>query len=164
MDTMILEVFSTDDLLAVERHLKDLSQIASIEETLYQVCNCSYLFFHRDLLPGFVNSLYERNLNSAVGGHMQLVLSAFSDGERILKHVRHLEDDSLTGTNPCFTSYQNFMLGVMKEGYVGRICEEIETDLRYVSWHDSQWNRLFACSLLGLAHDRTTHAKFTTAG
>lgn len=138
MDTMILEVFSTDDLLAVERHLKDLSQIASIEETLYQVCNCSYLFFHRDLLPGFVNSLYERNLNSAVGGHMQLVLSAFSDGERILKHVRHLEDDSLTGTNPCFTSYQNFMLGVMQEEYVGRICEEIETDLRYVLWHDSQ--------------------------
>ena len=100
----------------------------------------------------------------ALCGQMQLVLSAFSDGERVLKHVRHLEDDSLTGTNPCFTSYQNFMLGVMKEGYVGRICEEIETDLRYVSWHDSQWNRLFACSLLGLAHDRTTHAKFTTAG
>ena len=37
MDTMILEVFSADDLFMVEGHLEDLAQVASIEETLVRL-------------------------------------------------------------------------------------------------------------------------------
>mmetsp|Transcript_4789 Transcript_4789/g.7720 ORF Transcript_4789/g.7720 Transcript_4789/m.7720 type:complete len:186 (-) Transcript_4789:3083-3640(-) len=131
MDTMILEVFSTDDLLAVEGYLKDLSQISSIEETLKQVCDCSFLYFYRDLFPECVTRLYQSNLNSAVS-HTQLVLTAFSDPERILKHVRHIDRDSQSGVTPCFTGYRNFVLSHLKEEYVGPICQMIETDLRCV--------------------------------
>mmetsp|Transcript_20449 Transcript_20449/g.44383 ORF Transcript_20449/g.44383 Transcript_20449/m.44383 type:complete len:1312 (+) Transcript_20449:63-3998(+) len=129
MDTMILEVFTTNDLLAVEGHLKDLSQVSSVEETLNQVCDCSFLYFYRDLFPQFVNALYETSLNSAVI-HTQLVLSAFSDPERILQHVRHLERDPLGGVPTCVTGYRNIVLNVLKEEYAGPICELIETDLR----------------------------------
>ena len=131
MDTMILEVFTTDDLLTVEGHLKDLSQVASIEETLNQVCDCSFLYFYRDLFPECVNRLYHTNLNSAVS-HTQLVMAAFSDPERILKHVRHLDCDPQSGVTPCVTGYRNFVLSHLKEEYVGPICEMIETDLRCV--------------------------------
>jgi len=129
MDTMILEVFSTDDLLAVEGYLKDLSQISSIEETLKQVCDCSFLYFYRDLFPECVSRLYQSNLNSAVS-HTQLVLTAFSDPERILKQVRHIDRDVQTGVTPCFIGYRNFVLSHLKEEYVGPICQMIETDLR----------------------------------
>eukprot|EP00584_Thalassiosira_punctigera_P026636 CAMPEP_0172578504 /NCGR_PEP_ID=MMETSP1067-20121228/138769_1 /TAXON_ID=265564 ORGANISM="Thalassiosira punctigera, Strain Tpunct2005C2" /NCGR_SAMPLE_ID=MMETSP1067 /ASSEMBLY_ACC=CAM_ASM_000444 /LENGTH=1253 /DNA_ID=CAMNT_0013371201 /DNA_START=412 /DNA_END=4173 /DNA_ORIENTATION=- len=129
MDTMILEVFSTDDLLAVEGHLKDLSQVASIEETLKQVCDCSFLYFYRDLFPECVRRLYQSNLNSAIS-HTQLVLTAFSDPERILKHVRHLDRESLTGVTTCFTGYRKCVLSNLKEEYLGPICEMVETDLR----------------------------------
>lgn len=130
-DSMIFEVFSTDDLLAVEGHLNDLTQIASIEETLHQLCDCSFLYFYRDLVPDFVSVLYRSSLNSAAP-RGQLVLSALSDPERILKHVRHLERDASSGVTPCFVAYRNFVLSAWREGYAQPVCELIETDLRYV--------------------------------
>lgn len=130
MDTMILEVFSTSDLLEVEAHLKNLSQIATIEETLNQVCDCSFLYFYRNLFPDFINSLYEKSLNST-RSNAQLILSAWSDPERILQHVRHVERDPLSDISTCLTAYRKFVLDVMNEEYIGRLCELIETDLRY---------------------------------
>ena len=130
MDTMILEVFTTEDLRAVEGDLSNLSQIASIEETLNQVCDCSFLYFYRDLIPVFVNHLYETNLKSSLL-HDQSILSALSDPEQLLKQVRHLERDIATGVTPCLTGYQNFVRNVLKEEYAAPICEMIETNLRY---------------------------------
>jgi len=130
MDTMILEVFTTDDLRAVEGYLSNLSQIASIDETLNQICDCSFLYFYRDLIPVFVNNLYETNLKSSLL-HDQSILSALSDPETLLKQVRHLERDTVTGLTPCLTGYQNFVQNVLKEEYAAPICEVIETNLRY---------------------------------
>lgn len=138
MDTMILEVFTTDDLLAVEHHLKNLSQVASLEETINKVCDCSFLYFYRDLFPDFLRS---------AGSNTQLLLSAFSDSERILKHVRHLERESVSGTTPCLNSYRHFILGVMKEEFITPICELIETDLRYVKWY-TIGEQLHVCSIV----------------
>jgi WASH complex subunit 7 len=129
METSILEVFTANDLLAVEGYIKDLSQVASIEESLCQVCDCSFLYFYRDMFPQFLSTLYRKNMDSAVS-HTQLVLSAFSDPERILMQVRHLERDPSSGVTPCLSGYQNFILNVLKEEFVGPICEMIETDLR----------------------------------
>lgn len=129
METPILEVFTSIDLLAVEGYIKDLGQVASIEESLCQVCDCSFIYFYRDMFPHFVATLYRRNLKSAVS-HTQLVMSAFSDPERILMQVRHMERDPSSDANPCLGGYRNFVLSVLKEEFVGPICDMIETDLR----------------------------------
>lgn len=131
MDTIILEVFSTSDLLIVEGYLKDLSQMASIEETMSQVCDCSFLCFYTNIYPECLNALYETNLSSS-RSQAQLVLSAFSDPARLLKHVRHLDRDH-QGDTPCSIGYRNFILSNLKELYVMPICEMIETDLRLVT-------------------------------
>ena len=132
MDSIILDTFTTDDLLAVEGHLKDLNDVSSIEESLNQVCDCCFLYFYRDHFPSFVEKLYQTSLNSAFG-HTQLVLTAMSDPERILKHVNHLERDESTGLTSCFTDYKDFVLKVLKKEYIEPICEMIEIDLRCVS-------------------------------
>lgn len=130
MDTMILEVFTAEDLLAVEGYLRSLSEVASIEETLNDVCDCSFLYFYRDLFPEFVSTLYETNMKSGLS-HAQLVLSAISDPERLLKQVRHLDRDQMSGVTSCYTGFQNFVRNVLKEEYSNPICEMIETELRY---------------------------------
>ena len=129
MEPIITEVFSDKDFLAVDGYIKDLSQVASIEETLLQVCDCSFLYFYRDLFPQFVSSLYRTNLVSPIS-HTQLVLSAFSDPERILVYVNHLERNPLSGLTACLSAYQNFVLRVLKEEFVEPLCQLIETDLR----------------------------------
>mmetsp|Transcript_21613 Transcript_21613/g.52202 ORF Transcript_21613/g.52202 Transcript_21613/m.52202 type:complete len:1326 (+) Transcript_21613:117-4094(+) len=132
MDTMILEVFTTNDLLAVEGHLKDLSKISSIEDTLNKACDCSFLYFYRDMFPQSMRTLYQTSVNSALI-RSQLVLSAFSDPEKMLKHVRHLERDPVSGINPCLAGYRSFILNVLKEEYSEPIGKLIETDLRLVA-------------------------------
>lgn len=129
METSILDVFTANDLLAVDGYIKDLGQVASIEETLYQVSDCSFLYFYRDMFPQFVSTLYRKNLDSALS-HTQLVLSAFSDPERILMQVRHLERDPSSGVTRCFSGYKIFISNVLKDEFVRPICEMIETDLR----------------------------------
>jgi hypothetical protein len=129
MEPPILEVFTSIDMLALEGYVKDLGQVASIEETLCQVCDCSFLYFYRDMFPHFVSTLYRRNLTSAVS-HNQLVMSAFSDPGQILMQVRHLEQDPTSDANPCLVGYRNFVLNVLKEEFVGPLALAIETDLR----------------------------------
>lgn len=129
MEPIILEVFSDKDFLAVDGYIKDLSQVASIEETLLQVCDCSFLYFYRDMFPQFVSSLYHKNLVTPMS-HIQLVLSAFSDPERILVHINHLERNPLSGMSNCHSAYQNFVLRVLTEEFVEPLCQLIETDLR----------------------------------
>jgi len=126
LDNIILkDVISTDDLLSVEGYLEDLYHFAAIEETLNQVCDCSFLYFYRDLFPAFVKSLYESSQGSALT-HTQTLLSALSDPERLFTRVRHLDRDT------AFCSYQSFVSRIIHEEYVQPLSEVIETDLRYV--------------------------------
>ena len=129
MDTTILGVFAPEDLQAVEMHLQSLTRMASIEETLGRVCDCTFLYFYRDLFPAFVRNLYQTSLKSAAN-RTQLVLSAFSDPERVLKHVRHVERSPESATNACFDGYKDFIFGVVKDEYIQPLCKAIETDLR----------------------------------
>ena len=127
---MILEeVISTDDLLLVEGYLKDLNHFAAIEESLDQACDCSFLYFYRDLFPSFVRSLHTANRESAFN-HTQTVLSALSDPERILVRARHLNHDVSSGL-ASVTSYQSFVSRIIREEYVQPISELIEAELRY---------------------------------
>jgi hypothetical protein len=128
---MILEeVISTDDLLLVEGYLKDLNHFAAIEDTLDQACDCSFLYFYRDLFPSFVRSLHTANRESAFN-HTQTVLSALSDPERILVRARHLNHDAFSGLASSVTSYQSFVSRIIREEYVQPISELIEAELRY---------------------------------
>lgn len=127
---MILEeVISTDDLLLVEGYLKDLNHFSAIEETLDQACDCSFLYFYRDLFPSFVRSLHTANRESAFN-HTQTVLSALSDPERILVRARHLNHDASSGL-ASVTNYQSFVSRIIREEYVQPISELVEAELRY---------------------------------
>ena len=113
MDPMIMEVFTPEDLLEVEEHLRDLTDLATIDDSIYQACDCSFLYFYRDLFPSFLGALYDTSMNSDLG-RVQLVLSAMSDPERIIKDVQHLERDQSSGLTSCYTGYQNYLLSVVK--------------------------------------------------
>ncbi|KAL7551063.1 hypothetical protein ACHAWF_014264 [Thalassiosira exigua] len=157
MDTMILEVFSTDDLLLVEGHLKDLGQVASIEETLDQICDCSFLYFYRDLFPGLIGGLYRANATLAAG-RAQLILSALSDPERTLAQVRHLERDPQTGMNPCSAGYRKYVISVVNDEYVKPACETIETEIRLAAsgskGFDYRLRKLMASPPLYVCHTK----------
>lgn len=65
LDSMVLERFAANDLSAVEGNLRDLNEIAEIDEILYKTCDCSFLYFYRDLYPSFFDHIYETSLRSS---------------------------------------------------------------------------------------------------
>lgn len=126
MDRMVLERFATDDLATIEGHLKDLNEIASIEEVLAKVCDCSFIYFYRDLYPTFFEYMFETSLNSPVG-HIHLVTSALSDPIYMIKNVKHADSGA------CLEDYQSYILDLIREEVIVPTCEVIESNLRCVS-------------------------------
>ena len=129
MDSVVLRTLPTDDLMAVEGHLKDLNEVSSIEEIQQKVCDCSFFYFYRDLYPKFFDYLYETSVNSFFG-HTHLVMSALSDPERILKHVKHIKSDGVNGSMEHKTAYQFYLFGLIREKLVTPVCEVVEFNMR----------------------------------
>ena len=123
LDSMVLERFAANDLSAVEGNLRDLNEIAEIDEILYKACDCSFLYFYRDLYPSFFDHIYETSLSSSVG-HTNLVISALSDADRILSQVKHVGGDAF------LDDHQSYILHLVENRIVVPTCELIEFNLR----------------------------------
>eukprot|EP00804_Cyclotella_cryptica_P021844 CCRYP_000825-RB/>CCRYP_000825-RB protein AED:0.05 eAED:0.05 QI:342/1/1/1/1/1/9/177/1131 len=139
MDSDVLRTLVTDDLIAIEGHLKDLNEVSSIEEIQQKVCDCSFIYFYRDLYPIFFDSLHETSVNS-IFGHTHLVMSALSDPERILKHVKHINSDDMNGSVVRETAYQVYLFRLIREKLVAPVCEIVEFNVRlaYHSKNDTK--------------------------
>lgn len=124
MDLTALGRFANDDMMAVDGHLNDLYEISSVEEILRKACDCSFLYFYRDIYPGIFGHMYE-TCNSSIG-YIPLVLSSLSDPEQILRHVKHIN------SSDCVADYQSSLLRYTRERLVTPICEAIEANLRCV--------------------------------
>lgn len=121
---MKLTEFTTDGIAAIEGYMKDLNEIASIEDVLVKVCDCSFIYFYRDLYPFFFERMYERSLNSPVG-HMHLIISALCEpAYNMVRYVKHV--DSRT----CLAAYQSYILDLIREEIIVPACEVIESNLR----------------------------------
>ena len=123
LDSMVLERFATYDLSAVEGNLRDLNEIAAVEEILHKACDCSFLYFYLDLYPSFFDHLYETSLSSSVC-HTNFVISALSDSERILSQVKHIDSDTFV------EDHQSHILHLVNSRIVVPACEVIEFNLR----------------------------------
>ena len=123
LDSMVLERLAANDLSAVEGNLRDLNEIAEIDEILYKACDCSFLYFYRDLYPSFFDHIYETSLSSSVG-HTNLVISALSDADRILSQVKHVGGDAF------LDDHQSYILHLVENRIVVPTCELIEFNLR----------------------------------
>lgn len=122
MDSEVLGRFA-NDIMTVEGHLNDLNEISSIEEILLKVCDCSFVYFHQDIFPVIFDYLFDTSLDSS-SGSIHSVLSALSDPERMLKHVKHVDNAS------CLEVYRSLLLEYVWDKLVAPTCELVEFNLR----------------------------------
>ena len=119
----------------VTRQLRTLSLVSSWQSLVYKLCDCSFLYFSRDMLPEFLKGIVRKDPQHA--GRIQLVCSAFTDASRILALAVHFEGKSGEGSssdgeqpNAFVSSLEEWIEDQVDECIVGPICSEVERRLR----------------------------------
>ena len=131
---------SIDDAATVHTLLKRLHFIVDFNTQIQKACDCSFLYFHKELLSSFLQTiLWNNNYKQHLSGadfSFQLFLSAFSiDPERrLLKCTPHIDhNDYYGGVNAYIKSYQLYVQDVIQKDILDRVCQDIEIDLRVAS-------------------------------
>ena len=122
----------------VTRQLRTLSLVSSWQTLAYKLCDCSFLYFSRDMLPEFLKGIVRKDPQHA--GRLQLVCSAFTDASRILALAEHFEGKGGGGggggdgggeqANVFVSSLEDWIEKQVDECVVAPLCTEVERRLR----------------------------------
>ena len=116
-----LKTFKSEE--NVEDLLKKLDIFSFIEIRIRQACDCSYLYWHFNiLLPIYLTDLYE---NAYTPNKLQFMILAVRDCLNKFSFSRHQHDHTLLTEK-----YIRDLMRILDKNFLQRICRDIETDLR----------------------------------
>ena len=123
--------FMEEDAFACESLLRHLGMISDIDQHFKDICDCSILYFHKELFPPMIDHIY-RSCKGGNIGHFQLVASAFSDAERVLQRsVSYYRKLKLSDTSEILRLYQSFIIeDCIQIKLINPVAFGIEDDLR----------------------------------
>ncbi|EGG20814.1 hypothetical protein DFA_00679 [Cavenderia fasciculata] len=110
------------DIEDLRLHIKRLEFISDIHNQIRKVCDCSLLFWARDLFPTYLQFIYE-NPNQA--SSIQYALTGMKDVVSILEKAIHVEDP-----NKLIELYRIELEDLMEKFIIQPLGKDIETDLR----------------------------------
>ncbi|KAK2158033.1 hypothetical protein LSH36_178g02040 [Paralvinella palmiformis] len=117
-----MHVFRDDELAALVGTLKKLDVISEMSEKLHKACDCSFMYWHRVILPIYLTDLFE----NAVDVHkLHYMFGALRDCVLPMKMTRHKSSPEVL-----LDAFQKEVMANLKEYLLAPLCTEIETDLR----------------------------------
>ncbi len=104
--------------------MNQLKVLSEIDVNVTQSCDCSFLYFHKDLYPVMVNNLYKKT-EYLEAARMQLLMNAFSDPIKILRTASYFDPESYV------KQYRQYLIEkILYREFLVPLCFEIETSLR----------------------------------
>eukprot|EP00592_Proboscia_alata_P013642 CAMPEP_0194390340 /NCGR_PEP_ID=MMETSP0174-20130528/109434_1 /TAXON_ID=216777 /ORGANISM="Proboscia alata, Strain PI-D3" /LENGTH=1194 /DNA_ID=CAMNT_0039183581 /DNA_START=31 /DNA_END=3612 /DNA_ORIENTATION=+ len=129
LDTDLLSETVITDCQRAIRQLQRLRLLSEIDESVRKACDCSFLYFHKELIPAFLADTYQAGEKGNFC-NIQLIMSAISDAGPLLRCTPHLE----TTTEGIPAHVQAFRLHVvnnaLRDKIIGPLCRDVETALR----------------------------------
>jgi WASH complex subunit 7 len=111
----------SDQADLVNRMLWNMTMLQDFQLKVRSTCDCSFLFWHRELLSPFLKLIYQ---DPSKATRLQPVLSAFADAAHLLNaQVHDASDDSRI-------AYTSFIKKQLDVEIVDKLCEGIEDVLR----------------------------------
>ena len=118
------QCINSNDKEEIDNLLNELSIIAEIDETIVNCCNCSFLYFNKELYSVLLKDVYTKT-EYLESERMQLLMSAFSDASRLLIQSSYFDQ------NYYVKQYRHFVIEKLFYRYVlVPLCFDIETSLR----------------------------------
>jgi len=111
-----------EELDAIIQLLIKLEAIADLAIDLRMATDCSFLFWHRSLIPQYFKDIYQFPQQAQ---KLQYMFLAFRDIERVFSKVVHEDPSSFSNV------YQVELYSAFKQHILDPLCRDIETDLRF---------------------------------
>ena len=123
--------FSTNDVQTFTKLLHDLSFLSNIDEEITKSCDCSFLYFRKDIISLLVKQQWT-NHNEGGSTQLQLLASAFSDPARsLLRSSPYVDNTTGRKMDPLYLKlYRNFLIYTLNVEIILPVCSAIENDLR----------------------------------
>ena len=121
-----------DEVQACSKLLHHLSFLSNIDKEIFEACDCSLLYFRKDILPLLIKQLCCNNIERDFT-QLQLLAAAFSDPTySLLRSSSYVEQTPDKMNNHLYIEkYRNFLIDdVLSVEIIQPICESIENDLR----------------------------------
>lgn len=115
---------SNEEKKSIRNLMNQIKWIADVDEKLNQVCDCSFLYFHRGAYPLIFKNLFAESEYREVE-EIQLMMSAFSDSTKTLRSSSYFD--------PTFypRRYCEFVIDrVFNQEFLQPLCFKIEASLR----------------------------------
>ncbi|EFA80426.1 hypothetical protein PPL_07260 [Heterostelium album PN500] len=110
------------DMEELRLHVKRLEFVSDIHASIRRVCDCSLLFWARDLFPTYLQYLYD---NPSQANSLQYTMTGMKDVVSILEKAIHVENP---GT--LIDSYRDELEDMVEKNIINPLGKDIETDLR----------------------------------
>ena len=95
--------------------------LSNISKSIVMACDTSFLYYHTDILPFVIKSIYNQ---STEANRLQYVLNALNDGIRQCQHVLHMDATAFV------VNYRDILRHAITTEVIQPLCHDIETDLR----------------------------------
>uniref|UniRef100_A0A914VWE5 WASH complex subunit 7 n=1 Tax=Plectus sambesii TaxID=2011161 RepID=A0A914VWE5_9BILA len=115
------KLFRPNDVTDMENLVGHLWTVSTLGRALERVSDCSFLYWHRSLLPVYFESLIH---DSAECQRVVYFFDAINDSTKIIDAVRHAP------TSVALEYFQREIFTVFEQSFLTKLCETIETDLR----------------------------------
>eukprot|EP01132_Coremiostelium_polycephalum_P005975 gene5975-7444_t len=117
-----INVLRDQDIEDLRLHIKRLEFISDINNTIKNVCDCSLMFWSRDLFPTYLQYLYQ---NPSQASGLQYTLTAMKDITVLLERSIHIENPS-----KLIDLYRTELEEMIDKNIIQPLGKDIETDLR----------------------------------
>ncbi|XP_065340377.1 WASH complex subunit 4 [Cloeon dipterum] len=117
-----LRSVSLEELNSFRSLLSKLDAMCELRERLRHSADCSFLYWHRVVLPIHFSRMLD---NAADLARLKYLFAAFQDCSTAMENVKHLGSPSTLQSQ-----FKNEMFAVLKLKLLDPLCQEIETDLR----------------------------------
>ncbi len=115
---------SSETMNSIDVLLNQLKLFSDIDDNVTEGCDCSFLYFNKEVYPVLIKYLYSRTEHLECE-RIQLVMSAFSDASSMLRTSSYFDSSHY------LKQYREFVIqDVFNREFLLPLCIEIESSLR----------------------------------
>ncbi|ESO99519.1 hypothetical protein LOTGIDRAFT_113446 [Lottia gigantea] len=117
-----MKAFKDDELNTLAETLRKLDAICEFREKVRQACDCSFIYWHRVILPLYLTDLCD---NVTDTHRIHYMFTAIKDCVSPMLRVKHLPDST-----ELLTVFDKEIMAFLNDNLIDPLCRYIETDLR----------------------------------
>ncbi|XP_052780074.1 WASH complex subunit 4-like isoform X2 [Mya arenaria] len=117
-----VRTFKEDELASLYENLRRLDLIADLREKVHRACDCSFVYWHRVVIPIYLTDMFETVTDTH---RLHYMVGALRDCVEPMLYARHL-----TSSQELVQSLDTEIYTLIKECLLDPLCHGIETDLR----------------------------------